>query len=264
MYFNDPIVLGPERKLSEKFKVSKSSKIFKNIKKYWKDEIKSNKSYNDIEKTVSRKAKEHLQQEKVKCNTYEENDFQNGSYISEKCKSSLKRQRNVRCSSSKFWYDCYFPISFDLSLKQPDFVCSNCNAELFHELCCLFYLSQPMNINTFCDIWNDKVNNNGAFNFIQDSHSQVTEENITSHYIFTMSDQVSKRGFINKKSNCLVSTLLQVLHYSPLPHCLEVSKETFATTFYSLIQNMAKDTLVPMSTVELEKVTNACSMEMNL
>lgn len=79
-----------------------------------------------------------------------------------------------------------------------------------------------------------------------------------------MSDQVSKRGFINKKSNCLVSTMLQVLHYSPLPHCLEVSKEPFATTFYSLIQNMAKDTLVPMSIVELEKVTNACSMEMNL
>ena len=171
-------MLEPERKLSEKFKVSKSSKIFKNITKYWKDETKSNKSYNDIEKTVSRKAKEHLQQEKVKCNTYEENDFQNGSYISEKCKSSLKRQRNVRCSSSKFWYDCYFPISFDLSLKQPDFVCSNCNAELFHELCCLFYLSQPMNINTFCDIWNDKLNNNDAFNFIQDSHSQVTEEKL--------------------------------------------------------------------------------------
>ena len=164
---DDPIVLELEWKLSEKFKVSKSSKIFKNIKKYWKDEIKSKRSHNDIEKTVSRKAKDHLQQEKVKCNTYEENDFQNGSYISEKCKSSLKRQSNVRCSSCKFWYDCYFPIFVDLPLKQPDFVCSNCNAELFHELCCLFYLSQPMNINTFCDIWNDKFNNNDRLNSLK-------------------------------------------------------------------------------------------------
>ena len=79
-----------------------------------------------------------------------------------------------------------------------------------------------------------------------------------------MPDQVSKRGFINKKSNCWVSSLLQVLHYSPLPDCLVVSKEPFAATLYSLFQNMAKDTSVPMSIVEPEKVTNACSMEMNL
>ena len=48
-----------------------------------------------------------------------------------------------------------------------------------------------MNINKFCDIWNDKVNNNDAVNFIQHSQSQLTEENITNHYIFKMSDQVS-------------------------------------------------------------------------
>ena len=121
-----------------------------------------------------------------------------------------------------------------------------------------------MNINKFCDIWNDKVNDNDALNFIQDSQSQLNEENITNHYNFTMPDQVSKRGFLNKKSNCWVSSLLQVLHYSPLPDCLAVSKEPFAATLYSLFQNMAKDTSVPMSIVKLEKVTNVCSLEMNL
>ena len=95
---NDPIVLEPELKSSKKFTVSKSSKIFKNIfKKYWKDEIKSNKSYNDVEKTASRKTKEHLQQEKVNNDTYEENDSPNGFYICEKCKSSSKRQGMVHC-----------------------------------------------------------------------------------------------------------------------------------------------------------------------
>ena len=121
-----------------------------------------------------------------------------------------------------------------------------------------------MNINKFCYIWNDKVNDNDALNFIQDSQSHLNEENIINRYIFTMPDQVSKRSFLNKKSNCWVSSLLQVLQYSPLPYCLAVSKEPFTATLYSLFQNMAKDTSVPMSIVELEKVTIACSMEMHL
>ena len=171
----------------------------------------------------------------------------------------------VHCSNCKFWYHgCCFPTYFELSLKQLYLVCSNCITELFHEFCCLFYLSYPMNINKFCDIWNDKVNDNDALNFIQDSQSQLNKETITNQYIFTMPDQVSKRGFLIKKSNCWVSSLLQVLHYSLLPDCLAVSKEPFAATLYSLFQNMAKDTLVPMSIVKLEKVTNVCSMEMNL
>ena len=138
---NDPIVLEPELKSSRKFKISKSSKIFKKYsKKYWKNEIKSNKSYNDVEKTASRKAKEHLQLEKAHYNTYEESDSPNGFYICEKCKSSSKRQGMVHCSNCKFWYhDCCFPASFDLPLKQPYLVCSNCITELFHEFCCLFY-----------------------------------------------------------------------------------------------------------------------------
>ena len=150
----------------------------------------------------------------------------------------------VHCSNCKFWYhDCCFPKSFDLSLKEPYLVCSNCINELFHEFCCLLYLSQPMNFNKFCGIWNDKVNNNDTLNFIQDSKSQLTEENITNHYIFTMPDQVSKRGFLNKKSNYWVSSLLQVLHYSTLPYCLTVSKEPIAATLYSLFQNMLQTLL---------------------
>ena len=143
----------------------------------------------------------------------------------------------VNCSNCKFWHhDCCLPTSFDLSLKQPYLVCSTCITELFHEFCCLFYISQPMNINKFCDIWNDKGNNNDALTFIQDSQSQISEENNTNHYIFTMPDQVSKRGFLNKKSNCWVSSLLQVLHYSPLPGCLAVSRKPFAAKLYSLFQ----------------------------
>ena len=88
-----------------------------------------------------------------------------------------------------------------------------------------------MNINNFCNIWNDKVNDNNALTFIEDSQSQLTEENITNRYIFTMPDQVSKKGFLNKKSNCWV------LQYSPLPYCLAVSKEPFTATLYSLFQN---------------------------
>ena len=94
--------------------------------------------------------------------------------------------------------------------------------------------------------------------------SQLTEEKITNHYIFTMSDQVSKEDLLNKKFGCWVSSLLQVLDYSTLSDCLAVSKELFVATLYSLIKNIARDTSVPMSIGELEKVTNVCSMEMNL
>ena len=105
----------------------------------------------------------------------------------------------VHCSNCKFWsHDCCFPKSFDLSLKEPYLVCSNCINELFHEFCCLLYLSQPMNINKFCGIWNDKVNNNDTLNFIQDSKSQLTEENITNHYIFTMPDKCQRGVFLIK------------------------------------------------------------------
>ena len=97
-----------------------------------------------------------------------------------------------------------------------------------------------MNFAAYFTYRNNKVNNNGALNFIQDSQSQLTEENITNHYIFTMPDKVSKRGFLNKKSNCWIRSLLQVLHYSPLPYCLAVSKKPFAATLYSLFQNMLK------------------------
>lgn len=43
-----------------------------------------------------------------------------------------------------------------------------------------------------------------------------------------------------------------------------MSKDPSAATFYSLFQNMAKGTSVSLSIVELEKITNACSVEMNL
>ena len=65
---NNPRVLEPALESPKKFKVSKSNKVFKNTKKkkkkYWNDEIKSNKSYNDVEKIAFRKAKEHFHQEK--------------------------------------------------------------------------------------------------------------------------------------------------------------------------------------------------------
>ena len=58
--------------------------------------------------------------------------------------------------------------------------------------------------------------------------------------------KVQGGGFLNKKSNCWVSSLLQVFFYSTLPNCLPVSKGPFAATLCSLFQNMAKDTLLPV------------------
>ena len=149
--------------------------------------------------TASRKAKEHLHQEKVNYETHGENDSPNGSYICEKCKSSSKKQGKVHCSNCKFWYhDCCSPTSFDLSLKQPYLVCSNSITELFHEFCCLFYLWQPMNINTFCDIWNHKVNNNDAYNLIQDNQSQLTEEKLPTTIFSQCLIKCQRRVFLIK------------------------------------------------------------------
>ena len=66
---------------------------------------------------------------------------------------------------------------------------------------------------------------------------------------------MSKRGFLDKRSNCWVSSLLQVLHYSPPPDFLAISKEPFAATLYSLFQKMVKDTLVPKSIVAQLTIT---------
>ena len=86
-----------------------------------------------------------------------------------------------------------------------------------------------MNISTFCNIWNDKVHKNDAFTFIQYTQSQLSEENITNRIIFTIPDQVLKRGFLSKKK---LLGYLTVADYSPLPDCLAISKEPITGTLY--------------------------------
>ena len=159
--------LEPELKSSRNLRCLSQaycSKIL--IKQYWKEEMKSNTSYNDVEKTASIKSKEHLQQERVIYNTYEKKWFP--KRFLHKCKMQIIFEKTGNGSLLKLYVLVLWlllSIVFWFILKAIlSFVCSDCITELFQEFSAYF---------TYCNLWiltsdigNDKVNNNDVLNFI--------------------------------------------------------------------------------------------------
>ena len=63
---------------------------------------------------------------------------------------------------------------------------------------------------------------------------------------FSLPTELAQRGFMNKKSNCWVSSILQVLHYTPLQEILKMSISQVATYLNEVFTNMKVNTVVPM------------------
>ena len=80
---------------------------------------------------------------------------------------------------------------------------------------------------------------------------------------FSLPTELAQRGFMNKKSNCWVSSILQVLYYTPLQEILKMSTSQVATYLIEVFTNMKVNTIVPMSVMQLEKITKLCKMEIS-
>ena len=57
--------------------------------------------------------------------------------------------------------------------------------------------------------------------------------------------------------------MLQMLYYTPLQEILKMSTSLVATCLSGVFTNMKVNTTVPMSIMQLEKITKLCKMEMS-
>ena len=75
---------------------------------------------------------------------------------------------------------------------------------------------------------------------------------------FSLPTELAQRGFMNKKSNCWVSSMSHALQ-----EILKMSASHVATSLSDVSTNMKVNTTVPMSIMQLEKITKLCKMEMS-
>lgn len=123
-------------------------------------------------------------------------------------------QKDSGWSNCKFWYhDCCFATCFNSSSKQLYLVVWIVLLTYFMNFAAYF---------TYPNLWIlTSSATYGTLMLITTTHwtslkivsHNLLKKNITNHYILTMPDQVSERSFLNKKSNCGLSSLLKVLHY---------------------------------------------------
>ena len=168
-------------------------------------------------------------------------------------------------SNCKCWYhDCCFATCFNSSLKQLYLVVWIVLLNYFMNFAAYFTYPNLLILTSSATYGTLMLITTTHWASLKIVSHNLLKKNITNHYIFTMPDQVSERSFLNKKSDCWLAHCWRFCIISPLLDCLWVSKDPSAATLYSLFQNMSNGTSVSLSIVELEKITNACSVEMNL
>ena len=259
LYLNETIesiVLEPRAKRSKVQRIPKNSKAFQDAKKKaWKTESKLHTRYSKINKAAEGKAKKFIEQEALE-NLETEED---GYYKCEFCSVVTKRPGLIHCSHCKKWYHATcFPMAFEYSLKQAFIICRTCLIEMYHEICTHIFM-QPttpsLNYSKLSSISNANIDFSLA-NKMYGSKQKKTFE-------FSLPTELAQRGFMNKKSNCWVSSILQVLYYTPLQEILKMSTSQVATYLIEVFTNMKVNTIVPMSVMQLEKITKLCKMEMS-
>ena len=259
LYLNetiDSIALEPRAKRSKVQRIPQNSKAFQDAKKKaWKTESKLHTRYSKINKAAERKAKKFLEQEALE-NLETEED---GYYKCEFCSIVTKRPGLIHCSHGKKWYHATcFPMAFEYSLKQTFIICQTCLIERYHEICTHIFM-QPtapsLNYSKLSSISNANIDFSLANKMYGSKQKKIFE--------FSLPTELAQRGFMNKKSNCWVSSILQVLYYTPLQEILKMSTSQVATYLIEVFTNMKVNTIVPMSVMQLEKITKLCKMEIS-
>ena len=250
LYLNETIVsivLEPRAKRSKVQRIPKNSKAFQDAKnKAWKRESKLHTRYSKINKAAEGKAKKFIEQEALE-NLETEED---GYYKCEFCSVVTKCPGLIHCSH---WYHTCFPMAFEYSLKQVFIICRTCLIEMYHEICTHIFMQQTtpsLNYSRLSSISNVNVDSSLA-NKMYGSKQKKTFE-------FSLLTELAQRGFMNKKSNCWVSFILQVLYYTPLQEILKMSTSQVAIYLIEVFTNMKVNTIVQMSVMQLEKITKLC------
>ena len=165
----------------------------------------------------------------------------------------------IHCLHCKKWYHATcFPLAFEYSIKQVFIICRTCLIGMYHEICRHIFLqptTSSLNHSKLSSIFNANID----FSLVNKMYG--SKQNTA--FEIPLPTELAQRGFMNKKSNCWVSSMLQVLYYTSLQEILKMSKGQVATYLSEVFTNMKVNTTVPMSIMQLEKFTKLCKMEMS-
>ena len=121
--------------------------------------------------------------------------------------SVTRRQGMIHCLHCKKWYHATcFPMAFEYSLKQVFIICRTCLIEMNHEICTHIFMqptTSSLNYSKLSRIFNANIDFSLASKMYGLKQSETIE--------FSLPTELTQRGFMNKISNCRVSSMLQVI-----------------------------------------------------
>ena len=111
----------------------------------------------------------------------------------------------------KWYHATCFPMAFEYYLKQVFIICRTCLIEIYHKTCTCFMQPTTLSLNhsKLSSIFNVNIN------FSHTNKMNGSKQNKTLE--FSLPTKLAHRGFMNKKSNGWVSSMLQVLYYKKFP-----------------------------------------------
>ena len=132
----------------------------------------------------------------------------------------------------------------------------NLSLEMYHEICTHIFM-QPIfsNYSKLSSIFNANID------FFLTNKMYCSKQNKT--FEFSLPTELAQSGFMNKKLNYRVSSMLQVLYYTPLQKILKMSTSQVATYLSEFLTNMNVNKTVSMSIMQLEKIAELYKIEMS-
>ena len=111
----------------------------------------------------------------------------------------------------KWYHATCFPMVFEYYLKQVFIICRTCLIKIYRKICTRFMQPTTLSLN------HSKLSSifNANINFSHTNKMNGSKQNKTLE--FSLPTKLAHRGFMNKKSNGWVSSMLQVLYYKKFP-----------------------------------------------
>ena len=111
----------------------------------------------------------------------------------------------------KWYHATCFPMVFEYYLEQVFIICRTCLIKIYRKICTRFMQPTTLALNhsKLSSIFNVNIN------FSHTNKMNGSKQNKTLE--FSLPTKLAHRGFMNKKSNGSVSSMLQVLYYKKFP-----------------------------------------------
>ena len=161
----------------------------------------------------------------------------------------------LECSNCcSLFHEFCLPVSLHLASKTSYLCCKDCIIHLYQKLGDILKNETLLKDKTgVLNAWNlgeyENRNVNANFNNIESVKWDI---------------QSSERGIENKSSNCWASSVLQVLFSTDLRNISQGATSALGKKLYQFFTNMKLKTRIPLSTVELKSITNACGIKMHV